>query len=361
MRPIKILPLGMSGSGKSVYLAALYEKLSQKRKDTCFSMQTSYQFGLELAQTYTSIKNPSEPWPPGTIGSDYNDYAFDCVVSNQGGEEFCLMKLLYLDFPGGLLRGDGRDQRFLDRLEETDAFLIFLDGVQIFQALKGSNEAKDRLTDDLRMILNPLRAGVRKPVHFVVSKWDVLESEYPLGAVAALLRDVEAFSTFIEQRKFLGRGTRLIPVSAVGSKFAKLNSDGHMDKIERARAEPFNVDLPVSCLLFDLISEVKSNLMETRRQTFFQRLWYRILGQGALFLDLSKTVITYVPLPAGMAPIKAFLNAVVAQAGESTSNSRDQMKETLGASVVAASSAQQAFSELVKYQAMETFWSEYRA
>jgi len=356
MNPIKILPLGMSGSGKSVYLAALYDKLAIKKPDTCFSMQTSVQIGMELAQTYNGVKNPTKPWPPGTMGAGYNEYAFDCIVRGTGGEQFCLMKLLYLDFPGGLLKGDSQDERFFKRFEESNAFLVLLDGVQILRALKGEAAAKDELYDDLEMILKPLQAGLGKPLHFVVTKWDVLESKFRLDAVADLLKGLPVFKAIIELRERQGSGTRLIPVSAVGSNFAELQPDGRMKKVENAKAEPFNVDLPISCLLFDLLSEAKIKWKGESKRHFLARLRYQILGASEALVWLGRTAADFLPIPSALNIVKALVNMGADKIEHVSEEKRKEMRASIGASILETSSAEAAFSQLVEYQKMETHW-----
>jgi hypothetical protein len=295
----------------------------------------------------------------GTLGGQFDDYFFECIVDNESRKEFCLMSLLYLDFPGGILSGDLSDAKFFDRMKEADAYLVLLDGVQIFLALKGDASAKDRLSDDLGLILNPLSDGVKKPLHFVVTKWDVLESSHELGDVANLLREISYFKSVVDQRQKLGRGTRLIPVSAVGRNFAQLQPDGRaMKKIENARAVPFNVDLPISCLLFDLISEVKCNLLESGEQNFLQKLWHRIAGQRAVLLWLSRAVIEILPVAPGGGFVKSFLSKILEKPPERIQGPRDEVNRRFGTDIVKSVTAEQALSHLIEYQKYETFWMQ---
>ncbi len=87
MKPTKIVPLGVSGAGKSAYLASLYDRLAMERVDTCFSLRTEAARAQELIKLYRDIENPERGWPPGTMGSQYRDFPFDCVIPNSKHED----------------------------------------------------------------------------------------------------------------------------------------------------------------------------------------------------------------------------------------------------------------------------------
>jgi hypothetical protein len=59
---------------------------------------------------------------------------------------------------------------------------------------------------------------------------------------------------------------RLIPVSAVGSRFAQLGSDGRVSKLPEGQMRPMNVDVPLSAVVPDLFSQVERELDEKSRR-----------------------------------------------------------------------------------------------
>ena len=115
MEPIKIMVLGMSGAGKTVYLASLHHKLNVQGNEGCYALTTSPSMRTRLSGVYESVRDPSREWPLGTRHVDLVDIPFDCVVDNQYGK-FVVMKLLYLDYALGLDRQNqaaaGRTHRF---------------------------------------------------------------------------------------------------------------------------------------------------------------------------------------------------------------------------------------------------------
>lgn len=357
MRPINILPLGVSGAGKTAYLASLYERLALQRSDTCFSLQTTPDRSQELVRLYQSIKNPNRAWPPGTMGAQYRDFCFDCVVGTKSGD-YTVMQLNYLDFPGGLLTGETeQNERFFERFSKTDAYLILIDGVKVLRALSDDEEAIDSLNNDLTAILNPIGRDIRKPLHFVVTKWDVLEGAWDLGQVATLLNGFESFAQVVNMRRMLGRTTRLIPVSAVGSGFAKLSDDGTMTKSLNAKSRPYNVDLPISCLLFDLVSDMKRTIEEERSNlSFLIRLWYKMLGSRSLFLSVGKTIIDFLPVPPGTNFVRTMLQHGLSEISDMLARPQAQSRGEMGRKIVDADSQLTAFTAVIEYHALEMHW-----
>ncbi len=355
MKPIKVLPLGVSGAGKSVYLASLYDKLAMGSAEACFRLQASPTLSMRLSAIFAAIKDPSRPWPPGTRGGEFVDVDFDCVVDAKDAS-FCLTKLLYLEFPGGILTGDIDNPEYFKRLEQTDAFLVLLDGAKVFRALMKDDRAHSDLENDLGVLLNPIQDRLRKPLHFVLTKWDVVQTRFTLAEVSQLLFSFPKFRRVVDNRASLGRGTRLIPVSAVGAGFCELDEAGEMKKRPGAHAAPYNVDVPISCLMFDLLDSLKQNLGEQQNKTFWRRLWYRIVGSSALLASVSNAAIQWLPLPSGWSVIKTFLALGTEGLQEFVESERAALEQKYGRSILDAKSAQQAFGDLAKYHALEVHW-----
>jgi hypothetical protein len=355
MKPIKVLPLGVSGAGKSVYLASLYDKLAMGSAEACFRLQAPAPLSMRLSAIFAAIKDPSRPWPPGTRGGEFIDVNFDCMVDARDAS-FCITKLLYLEFPGGLLTGEIENPEYIKRLEETDAFLVLLDGAKVFRALMKDDDARSDLENDLGVLLNPIQDRLRKPLHFVLTKWDVVQTRFTLAEVSQLLFGFPKFRRLVDNQAALGRGTRLIPVSAVGAGFCELDGAGEMKKRPGAHAAPYNVDVPISCLMFDLIDSLNKNLGEQHSKTFWRRLWYRIVGSSALLASVSNAAIEWLPLPSGWGVIKTFLSLGTEGLMEFASSERTALEMKYGRAILDAKNAQQAFGDLAKYHALEVHW-----
>ena len=80
MEPIRIMVLGMSGAGKTVYLASLYQKLSVQREG--YALTTDASISARLNKAYNRVRDPALEWPSGTRSVDYVDVPFDCVINN---------------------------------------------------------------------------------------------------------------------------------------------------------------------------------------------------------------------------------------------------------------------------------------
>jgi hypothetical protein len=95
--------------------------------------------------------------------------------------------------------------------------------------------------------------------HFVITKWDLLQAAYSLGHIRDCLLQIDDFNHFVTSQS-KRQIVRLIPVSAVGMKFAELQADGSMRKIPGAYPKPFHVELPFCCIWSDLLNPVAQSL-----------------------------------------------------------------------------------------------------
>lgn len=105
--------------------------------------------------------------------------------------------------------------------------------------------------------------GSRKPVHFVISKWDIVEQGYTLEQIRDRLLEIDEFKNLVKLRNQAGSPVRLIPVSAVGKGFAIAKPDGSMEKTGEF-PKPFQVEVPLACILPDEIQKMMKDLIEKR-------------------------------------------------------------------------------------------------
>ncbi len=105
----------------------------------------------------------------------------------------------------------------------------------------------------------------RIPIHFVISKWDLLSYEFEFEEVRELLLKFPPFKNLIETRNSLGSPVRLIPVSAVGNNFAVLQPNGEMKKRGKT-PKPFQVEMPLACIVPDLMELIRDELLKNRQE-----------------------------------------------------------------------------------------------
>ncbi|MCJ8281880.1 MAG: GUN4 domain-containing protein, partial [Rivularia sp. ALOHA_DT_140] len=254
IKNFKVVTLGASGSGKTIFLASLFKKLSIQEDCTFKLVVRDTKQRKLLNSIYTQIIC-EDTWPPGT--KNISEWTFDCCVQTEELEDYTACQFTYFDYAGGRLI-DGEDQKFEKVVEQADAILGLLDGRKIHAWLEDGNQilVNEFLDKDLPSILKRIQTS-KVPVHFVISKWDLLDRDgYSLSEVKERLLDISEFAELLEARSRLGSPVRLIPISAVGLDFASLQPDGSMKKNPGVKPMPFLVESPLACVLPDKLQQL---------------------------------------------------------------------------------------------------------
>ena len=275
MKNYNIITLGPSGAGKTVFLASLFKSLSIQGEHGFFlEVEDSKKRSL-LNKIYTEVIS-GETWPRGTRG-EVTKWIFTCCVKTQDLSKYTACQFTYLDYAGGLLTELDIEEEsigfvFQEAVEDADAVLAILDGLRVLNFMDNKH-LDDRgvlvwMQRDLPSILQ-LVDDCRKdtPVHFIISKWDLVESRYSLLEVRnRLLEKVTEFKSVVHNRNRAGCPIRLIPVSSVGISFAVLQDDGQMKKLPGAVPHPFQVEVPLACVLTDGLKAQVSKLKEEQEK-----------------------------------------------------------------------------------------------
>ncbi|MEA5592840.1 GUN4 domain-containing protein [Rivularia sp. UHCC 0363] len=279
----KIVTLGASGAGKTVFLASLFKELSiQKNSSFKLEVKNSSQRKL-LNSIYTHIIT-QETWPPGT--KNISELTFNCCVQTEDLNNYTACQFTYFDYAGGRLTDDDEDKDFEKLVEQADVILGLLDGRKIHACLTGDSQMliNEFLNKDLPSILKRMQTS-NIPIHFVISKWDILDrNKYSLSQVKKLLMDIPEFQQLLENRSSIGSHVRLIPVSAVGLEFANLQPDGSMKKILGAQPVPFLVEVPLACVLPDRLQQQLHQIQ--REQKKLEEQNKKINGGKNIAIDL---------------------------------------------------------------------------
>lgn len=293
MQNYNIITLGPSGSGKTVFLASLFK---------AFSTQGKFGFSLEiqdrnkrmaLNKIYADLTT-GEKWPSGTRKS--SEWVLTSYVKSSGSSKIPACKITYIDYKGGLITDLSEDEKTYsdyDDLElytkEADAVLAILDGQKLLSFLEdhelSNNSVLRWLNEDLPNLIQMVdECNKYTPVHFVITKWDLIEGDYSLVDVKKRLLDtVCEFKNVVENRKKVGSPIRLIPVSSLGKGFAALQPDGQMKKIS-VNPHPVNVEFPLAFALTDkLISRTESS----KKNSFKLIVWDWIAIGLCAFLILA--------------------------------------------------------------------------
>lgn len=260
-----VIMLGPSGSGKTVFLSSMYKKLSTQGEHGFFLEVDGSEKRKRLNNIYTEIA-VDEKWPRGTTYSEVSEWTFTCRVQTENLPIYSACTFTYLDYAGGRITDEmeEEDSEFESKIKEADALLCLLDGQRLSAFMRNEKLGKVWAVNDLPNMLNIMQSSL-KPIHFVISKWDILESSFTLEQIRNQLLQINEFSDLVKLRNKANSPVRLIPVSAVGKGFANLQSDGSMAKTGEL-PKPFQVEVPLACVLPDMIRTKLEELMRKKQE-----------------------------------------------------------------------------------------------
>ena len=260
----KIMTLGASGAGKTVFLASMFRELSTNRKTYGFNLDIEDQKETLLNNIYTNIVD-GESWPRGT--TTIKEWTFTCFVKNPHLDNYQACKFTYVDYAGGLLTDiKEEDTEFKDLVKKANTLLCLLDGRKILALMNNDNKSiiKSFVKQDLPSIIYWTKKCI-VPIHFVISKWDLLENRFSLKQIRDRLLRINKFQELIRIRNNAGSPVRLIPVSSVGLNFATLQADGSMKK-KGVMPKPYQAEVPIACVLPDGVKAKLNEMTEERKQ-----------------------------------------------------------------------------------------------
>lgn len=266
MKNYKVVMLGSSGSGKTVFLSSMFHELFTQGERGFFVKANGKESQRRLIRTYEQVATQRD-WPPGT--KEISEWIFTCYVQTKDLSIFPTCQFNYIDYAGGrltdILDSDDDDIEFETKLKEADALLGLLDGQRILAAMRGDHYAWNTLhLIDLKNMIIKMQAS-KVPIHFVISKWDLLGNEFSLQEVLEKLLELDSFKNLIRQRNDNKIPLRLIPVSSVGKGFAIPQEDGSMQKTGKT-PKPFQVEMPLACVVPDMMESILQNLLKQKEQ-----------------------------------------------------------------------------------------------
>jgi hypothetical protein len=267
MNNYSIIMLGPSGSGKTVFLSSLYKKLSTQSELGFFLQVDTGEKRKRLNNIYTQVA-ADEKWPAGTRYSEVSEWTFTCRVQNPSDLSiYDACCFTYLDYAGGRINEEmdeeDENSEFNEKFKAADALLGLLDGQKLCALIGKEKIGTVWAVNDLRNMIDEMQ-GSSKPVHFVISKWDIVEPNYTLEQIRDRLLEIDEFKNLVKLRNQAGSPVRLIPVSAVGKGFAIAKPDGSMEKTGEF-PKPFQVEVPLACILPDMIQVMMEELIRKRK------------------------------------------------------------------------------------------------
>lgn len=216
---------------------------------------------------------------------------------------------------GRLTDMDEDDTELHTIIKQSDALLGLIDGKKIYSLMSNSNRSDidSFVNKDLPSIIKWM-SDCQVPVHFVLSKWDLLEKSFALKEISDRLLKIPKFQQIVHERNQVNSPIRLIPVSSVGSGFATLEADGSMKKKSGAIPKPYQVEVPISCVFPDDMRVRITQLSQKRQELENQKI-----GQKNVLFQFAQTASSYVVdifleqllvqyLPPDLILVKPFLN-----------------------------------------------------
>ena len=299
MKTYNIIVLGSSGSGKTLFLASMFKKLSVQNKEIGFFLETDPDKRKKLLTKFREFAHPGLDWPPGTLRNEVSRWIFTCAIKSPPGAIYPILRFAYLDYSGEVITevledlADGVPTWEIEQeVKKADALLVLLDGQKILYLMQDKAQAFDKLEHDLNNILPIVNRVSAMPIHFVITKWDLLQQEkYSLGEVRNCLFEFGYFKDIVDQRRTLDMPTRLIPTSALGHGFAQIDCSGMMKKNKNRRPEPFQVEMPLACILIDKYQVIKNQLDSDQIS-----VGTLLLSLGVQLLSLFSTITRYLPV-----------------------------------------------------------------
>jgi hypothetical protein len=260
----KIIMLGPTGAGKTVYLSSMFHQLSIQSDRIGFYLSTPPAQRKGLVAKYNELESLS--WPEGNKPNEIFEWQFTCQVQSESIGQYPALHFSYLDYAGGDLTTtvSGIElNKFDEHVNSADVLMGLLDGYKIYCLLANVPFEGPSIYQDLGNIL-PIMQERDIPCHFVISKWDILQESFSLEQVRAKLEEDHRFASFVSLRRNIRVPIRIIPVSAVGQGYAIPNADGKMLINPGVRPQPFQVEMPLACVLPDRLETHLSKILKER-------------------------------------------------------------------------------------------------
>jgi hypothetical protein len=306
----RVVALGLAGSGKTVFLASMFHGLSVQEISRSYFLETDVRQRVALGSLFRQVANVTEPWPRGTRVGETREFTFDISAFHEGTKHQ-VMRMSYLDYAGELLEfeqesGSTALAVLEERINTAHSLFGMLDGQRLLQCLRDEVAGLEYVHNSIQPMIGVM-ASASCPIQFIVTKWDMVHNfGEPEGADdnlrlkyvrRALMKNaqIEALVTTATRGS---RVVRLIPVSAVGPSFAKMDSAGQVIKSGSAELNPTNLDVPLSTVLPDFFTKVRSqldepmrNAIDDQRKVMSQRTPSEIVGAIAKTLQVPTGIV----------------------------------------------------------------------
>ena len=246
----KISIYGLSGSGKSCFIFAMSQALSQGVEFSNGELMTVItQDPRQMVRLYKAYdKMVNGYWPAGNTQSI--TYNFDVRKALE-----MMLEIEITDYRGGLLDSDDDDDleeqaELYKSFNDSRALLFFFGADKIIKALEGDVYARfnfQHFNALYAQYLNSSSNAIKTPVLFVISKADLLTPE-KLAKAKLFVKD--------QMKQFFAKGTNLtVGITAVSLGKNLSNYKGELEGELDIRPTAGNLSIPVLFALYNLMAE----------------------------------------------------------------------------------------------------------
>lgn len=267
----RVVALGTSGAGKTVLIARMFHELTHRAEGRPYTLDASWFHRNQLGGIHQQVLDSKLSWPAGTRIGQEAEYLFPVVVKDRD-DRHELFEISYLDYAGELFMpncSEAEVRKLEAYVDAAHALFGILDGRRLAQYLRDEPDGLTYMHGEILSMIGVLSRS-DCPIHFIVTKWDLVRDigeedpsdESRLALVRAKLFEHAPIAGLILDSADRRRTVRLIPVSAVGEGFARVDEHGEIVKVAGATASSINLELPFASVVPDYLTQLAERLKE---------------------------------------------------------------------------------------------------
>lgn len=258
--------IGMSGSGKTCFVYAMYDYMQLTHNGFSFTAKDP-DVDMSLMDGWASIAYQGI-WPPGTLQTTSYDFYVQYATRP-------IMEFSWCDYRGGVLTESSQEKDkkdFLDRLNKSSCLIITIGADTVKEILAGNM----RKTLELKMLNALIRRFEventrRIPVIFALTKADLYTKE-DQGKLLNLIK------TYFNSLYTQGSGWLFAIVPVTLGKFEPVTGDS---KEIIGEVAPKNIHIPVMFFVASVLREKASEIQKKLKNIKVNRNQYRASLQSA--------------------------------------------------------------------------------
>jgi len=266
-REVNVLMLGRRESGKTVLIASMWRELAFGGSAGVLVTTDPEGDRIGLGELCKRIEDPENELPDSTPLGDAKRWTFIVKAMNKSGHEKEAFRFSCLDYAGEYVDKKAGDEsvlaEFADALDNADIIMGVLDGQKIAHRMAGKPEPD--FSTKLRELSEILMKHRQKPLHFIITKWDLVAGKHSLEEVIKDLKEENPFKRLLANPRM--GGVRFIPVSSLGLN-GFVNEDPDTGKMKKSFPikpwKPAYVTLPLACAIPDMLATDMDRLYAAR-------------------------------------------------------------------------------------------------